>query len=118
MYISITGVTSDNKLSKYQYFDSEAQADVHAAEYNGFVVEHPGGNDTLWIVNAAAKTVIRDISAEQADLDARAAKAVQSNRRAAYRSEADPLFFEEQRGEVSAGTHAAKVAEIKERFPK
>ncbi len=48
----------------------------------------------------------------------RAAKAVQNSRRAAYQEEADPLFFEEQRGEVSAGTHAAKVAEIKARFPK
>ena len=49
---------------------------------------------------------------------ARAAEEVQINRRNAYQEEADPLFFEEQRGEVSAGTHAAKVAEIKLRFPK
>ena len=49
---------------------------------------------------------------------ARAAEEVQRNRRNAYREESDPLFFEEQRGEVSAGTHAAKVAEIKTRFPK
>jgi len=49
---------------------------------------------------------------------ARAAEEAQRNRRNAYREEADPLFFEEQRGEVSAGTHAAKVAEIKARFPK
>ena len=48
----------------------------------------------------------------------RAAAEVQRNRRQAYQQEADPLFFEEQRGEVSAGTHAAKVAEIKLRFPK
>ena len=67
MYISITGVTSDNKLSKYQHFDSEAQADVHAAEYNGFVVVDPGGNDTLWVVDPGAKTVTRDVAAEQAD---------------------------------------------------
>ena len=49
---------------------------------------------------------------------ARAAEEVQLNRRKAYQAESDPLFFEEQRGEVSAGTHAAKVAEIKLRFPK
>ena len=36
----------------------------------------------------------------------------------AYRAEADPLFFQEQRTEVSAGTWAAKVAEIKARYPK
>ena len=39
-------------------------------------------------------------------------------RRAAYAAESDPLFFKEQRGEVDAGTWAAKVAEIKARFAK
>ena len=60
--------------------------------------------------------------AEQATVAAAApAKAVEKarrNRSLAYQAEADPLFFEEQRGEVSTGTWAAKVAEIKERFPK
>jgi len=50
--------------------------------------------------------------------DARAAKAIQDERRGYYESETDHLFFEEQRGEVPVGTWAAKVAEIKERFPK
>jgi len=45
-------------------------------------------------------------------------EAIQGNRRAAYREEADTLFFEEQAGEVAAGTWAAKRAEIKARFPK
>ena len=49
---------------------------------------------------------------------ARAAERVQVSRRAAYQLESDPFFYEEQRGEVPAGTHAAKVAEIKARFPK
>jgi len=49
---------------------------------------------------------------------ARAAEAVQNNRRGAYQAEADTLYFEEQAGEVSAGTWAAKRAEIKSRYPK
>ena len=53
-----------------------------------------------------------------ADAPVRAAEKVQSNRRAAYQSESDTLFFEEQAGEVAAGTWAAKRAEIKARFPK
>ena len=53
-----------------------------------------------------------------AEAPARAAQEVQNNRRGAYQSEADALFFEEQRGEVSAGTWAAKVDEIKARYPK
>jgi len=62
----------------------------------------------------------RDVQ-EQAWADGAAARAgeeVQRNRRNAYQSEADPLFFEEQRGEVSEGTWTAKVDEIKLRFPK
>jgi hypothetical protein len=38
-------------------------------------------------------------------------------RAAAYRTESDPIFFKEQRGEVEAGTWLAKVAEIKARWP-
>ena len=62
----------------------------------------------------------RDVE-EQAWIDgaaARAAERVQSSRRAAYEAEADPLFFEEQAGEVVDGTWAAKRAEIKVRYPK
>ena len=39
-------------------------------------------------------------------------------RRAAFRSESDGLFFQENAGEIPAGTHAEKRAEIKARFPK
>ncbi len=49
---------------------------------------------------------------------ARAAEAIQGKRRAAYREEADHLYLEEERGEVPVGTWAAKVAEIKARYPK
>jgi len=60
----------------------------------------------------------KEAAAWEAGAPARAAAQVQANRRAAYQAEADPLFFEEQRGEVPEGTHASKVAEIKARFPK
>jgi len=41
----------------------------------------------------------------------------ENNRAAAYRSEADPLFFKAQRGEATTDEWTAKVAEIKARFP-
>ena len=50
--------------------------------------------------------------------EARRLAVVDAQRRAAYAAESDPLFFKEQRGEVDAGTWAAKVAEIKARYPK
>jgi len=39
------------------------------------------------------------------------------DREAAYKAEADPLFFKSQRGEITAQVWQAKVAEIKARFP-
>ena len=39
-------------------------------------------------------------------------------RRRAYETESDPLFFKEHREEVEPGTWAAKVAEIKAKYPK
>ena len=41
----------------------------------------------------------------------------QAARAAAYKAEADPLFFKSQRGEATADDWKAKVAEIKARIP-
>ena len=43
---------------------------------------------------------------------------VETNRRNAYRNEADPLFLKWQRGEATEQEWLDKIAEIKERFPK
>ena len=83
-----------------------------------FHVPDPEVDPSYIVVDPITKTITVDIAASEAEANARAAEEVQKNRRQAYQEEADPLFFEEQRGEVSAGTHAAKVAEIKLRFPK
>jgi hypothetical protein len=40
-----------------------------------------------------------------------------SNRAAAYRDEADPLFFKAQRGEATIKEWEQKVTEIKARYP-
>ena len=87
---------------------------------NAFYTQTPleGPHAKFIIVDPVAKTVSFDQSAKDDEESALNAQKVQNNRRNAYQEEADPLFFEEQRGEVSAGTHAAKVAEIKLRFPK
>ena len=44
-------------------------------------------------------------------------ESARNSRAAAYRSEADPLFFKAQRGEATTDEWTAKVAEIKARFP-
>jgi len=48
----------------------------------------------------------------------KAAEQAERNRKAAYISEADPLFFKAQRGEATMEEWQAKVQEIKTRFPK
>ena len=48
----------------------------------------------------------------------KAAEQAERNRKAAYISESDPLFFKAQRGEATMEEWQAKVAEIKARYPK
>jgi hypothetical protein len=60
-----------------------------------------------------------EIEAEVARLTAlEPARIATENRRAAYITEADPLFFKAQRGEATMEEWQAKVAEIKARYPK
>ena len=63
MYLSITGV-QDNKLTKYQPFETEAEAIAHATEYGGFAVEDIGGDQKFWVVDATARTITQDSVAE------------------------------------------------------
>ena len=59
-------------------------------------------------------------AARLADVASRNAQAAEQRKQAraeAYRTESDPLFFQEQRGEVPAGTWLAKVEEIKAQYP-
>lgn len=58
-----------------------------------------------------------EMSAEElADRAAFVANQRKQVRAEAYREESDPLFFQEQRGEVPPGTWLAKVQEIKARY--
>ena len=54
-----------------------------------------------------------EVAQRQADL----VESLKTQRAAAYREEADPLFFEAQRGEADISEWAAKVQEIRARFP-
>ena len=58
--------SSGDKLDKYADFDTEADANAHAAKHGGFVCENPGGHTDYWVVNASEKTVVFDKSASDA----------------------------------------------------
>jgi len=64
MFLSITGVTQDNKLAKFLEFNIEADAIVHAEKHNGFVFNDIGGNRKFWVVDLVAKTITQDVVAE------------------------------------------------------
>ena len=57
------------------------------------------------------------ITVNQTKLAEKLAAEAKANRRAAYTTEADPLFFKSQRGEATQQEWLNKIAEIKARFP-
>jgi|688.fasta_scaffold163151_7 hypothetical protein len=77
------------------------------------------GNDLEWLDQAQTQPTGAEIAAEVARLTAlEPARIATENRRTAYISEADALFFKAQRGEATMEEWQAKVAEIKARYPK
>ena len=77
------------------------------------------GDELEWLDANQLQPSDAEIEAEVARLTAlEPARIATENRRAAYISEADPLFFKAQRGEATMEDWQAKVAEIKNRFPK
>jgi hypothetical protein len=77
------------------------------------------GDDLEWLDQAQTQPTDAEIAAEVARLTAlEPARIATENRRTAYISEADALFFKAQRGEATMQEWQAKVTEIKNRFPK
>ena len=86
---------------------------------NSFYVSDVVERDMAFVkVNDDKKSVTDLISKKEEHYIARREKETKAQRRGAYKAEADHLHLEEERGEVPAGTWAAKVAEIKARIPK
>lgn len=77
---------------------------------DGFGVKDADGNQ-IELDQAKIDAAAIEVAAEQA------LEFVRSNRAAAYTTEADPLFFKAQRGEVPITEWEAKVAEIRARYP-
>jgi hypothetical protein len=77
------------------------------------------GDELEWLDANQTQPTDAEIEAEVARLTAlEPARIATENRRAAYITEADPLFFKAQRGEATMDEWQAKVAEIKSRWPK
>lgn len=71
-----------------------------------------------WLDTKQAQPTEAEVAAEIARLQAELPnKIAKENRAAAYKLEADPLFFKAQRGEATQQEWLDKVAEIQARFP-
>lgn len=71
-----------------------------------------------WLDTKQAKPTEAEVIAEIAKLQAELPnKIAKENRAAAYKLEADPLFFKAQRNEATQQEWLDKVEEIKQRFP-
>ena len=64
MFLSITSVTPEGKVAKYQPFENEADAEEHATQFGGFVITTPEGSMDFWVVDPVAKTVVIDTVAQ------------------------------------------------------
>ena len=74
----------NNRVTKYQDFDTQAEADAHVAKYGGFVDDKPSDRWAYWIVDADKKTLVFDEALCKSDDDALAAVAYKEVRREAY----------------------------------
>ena len=71
-----------------------------------------------WLDTKQAQPTEEEVNAEIARLQAELPnKLAKENRAAAYKLEADPLFFKAQRGEATQQEWLDKIAEIQARFP-
>ena len=71
-----------------------------------------------WLDTKQSQPTEAEINAEIAVLQAALPnKIAAENRAAAYKAEADPLFFKAQRGEATQQEWLDKVAEIQQRYP-
>ena len=58
----------NNRVTKYQDFDTQAEADAHVATYGGFVDDKPSERVKYWIVDADKKTLTYDEVSDKSDL--------------------------------------------------
>ena len=81
----------NNRVTKYQDFDTQAEADAHVATYGGFVDDKPSDRMDYWVVDADKETDTYDKSTADSDDAALAAVAYKKVRRAAYPEIGDQL---------------------------
>ena len=120
-YIAIVG-NANNKITKYQDFAEEADANSHVSAHGGFVCAKPDGSIEYWVVDADKKTLTYDKTTYDSDVAAAAAvayKAARAGEYAALGDQLDQLFHDmtNDKGDKSGDWYKA-VAKVKSDNPK
>tara|TARA_Y100000310_G_scaffold122525_1_gene121202 strand:+ start:5281 stop:5676 length:396 start_codon:yes stop_codon:yes gene_type:complete len=89
-FVAIVG-SEDNKVAKYQDFDTIKEAQAHVAKYGGFVATGLGSLTEYWVINEQNQTASYDQAAEDADIAAKAAVVYKDDRKREYPPIGDQL---------------------------
>ena len=115
-YLAIVKV-ENNRIAKYQDYDSKSDADTHVDKYGGFVVEAPkSGSIYYWVVNEDAQTITHDAITETADKAAYDALAYSRSRKVEYPSIPEQLDYIYHNGIEKWKTDM--ILPVKNKYPK
>ena len=79
-YLAVVKV-ENNRIAKYQDYQSKSDADTHIGIHGGFVVETPvTGHMNYWVINEGAQTITHDSSAQTTDEAAREMTSIREHR--------------------------------------
>ena len=120
-YIAVVS-HADNKITKYQDFAKESEANAHVSTHGGFVCATPDGTLDYWVVDADKKTLTYDKSTHDSDVASATAVAYKSARKKAYAEigdQLDQLYHDMAAGKADkTGDWYAAIAKIKSDNPK
>jgi len=116
-YLAVVKV-ENNRIAKYQDFESQSHADAHVGIYGGFAVETPSsGSMNYWVVDEGAKTVTHDSSTETADEAAYDALDYSRKRKTAY-DKLNQLELMSDDSINGTSTHKDAILKVKSDYPK
>mgnify|MGYP003136893270 FL=1 len=120
-YIAVVSV-ADNKITKYQDFANESDANAHVSTHGGFVCATPEGTMQYWVVDADKKTLTYDKSTYDSDVASANAVAYKAARKKSYAEigeQLDQLYHDmtADKGDKT-GTWYAAISKVKSDNPK
>lgn len=119
-YIAVVS-HADNKITKYQDFALEADANAHVSAHGGFVCAKPNGILNYWVVDADKKTLTYDKSTHDSDVAAAAAVAYKAARAEVYpdiRDFADAYYWAQKGDDSKMTAYISACAKVKADLPK